>query len=77
MILGNCVYSTNEACENNGVGRYSAADGDVNACISHQRDNGRSFAVIWQGLCYGTSTCNSPYTLSGTVNYNVQLCTGT
>ena len=77
MILGNCVYSSDEACENNGVGRYSAADGDVDACIRHQRANDRLFAVIWQGKCYGSSTCNSPYSLSGTVNYKVQFCTGT
>ena len=77
MILGNCIYSNNEACENNEVGWYRAADGDVNACIRHQIDNGRSFAVYWRGKCYGSSTCNSPYHLSGAVNYEVKFCIGT
>ena len=77
MILGNCIYSNNEACERNGYGRYPAADGNINACIRYQRDNGRSFAVYWQEKCYGSSTCKSPYSLGGTVNYEVQYCTGT
>ena len=80
MILGNCVHSIDETCEFefDGVGRYSAADGDVNACINHQRDIGLSFAIIWQGYCYGSSTCNSTTDdLTGVVNFEVQFCTGT
>jgi len=74
---GNCIYSTNEACEGNAVGRYPAADGDLDACIRYQQDNGRSFAVYWANKCYGSRTCNNPYSLSGTVNYEVQYCTET
>ena len=64
------------ACENNKAGRYQDADGDVNACITHQKENGRSFATYWKGECYGSTTCIKPYPLSGAVNYEVKHCSG-
>ena len=41
-----CIYSAHEACEGNGVGRNSQADGDVDACINYQKDKNISFAVV-------------------------------
>ena len=64
------------ACENNGEGRYPDADGDINACIRYQKENGRSFATYFQHSCYGSTTCIDPYHLSGSVNYEVKHCSG-
>ena len=64
------------ACENNKAGRYQDADGDVDACIRYQKENGRSFATYWKDECYGSATCSKPYCLSGAVNYEVKHCSG-
>ena len=59
-------------CENFHKGRYSAADGDINACIKHQKENFRPFAVILDGECHGSNTCDNPSTRNKAAIYDIR-----
>ena len=89
-MLGNyCEYLRNYGCEDDGYGRYPAADGDVDACIRYQEENGWPFPVIINGSnvkgsffgieeCWGSPTCDSPFSIDDaeSVVYKLQDCRG-
>ena len=62
------------ACDIIAEGRYAAADGDLDACIRYQKENGRAFATLLNNQCYGSSTCDNVYGLIGAVNYEIKYC---
>ena len=76
LFSGSCIYSNNVACESYANGRCYTGDGNVDTCIQCQKTNNRAFAVFYNGRCYGSSTCSSPSSLSGAVNYQVEHCSG-
>ena len=80
-LLGNYCEVTNlrnHGCEDDGVGRYQAADGDVEKCIRYQEEKGLPFPVIVDGECYGSPTCDDPFEHDGveSVVYKLQECKG-
>ena len=72
LLLGHYVSSDGMVCENFHEGRFSAADRDIDACIKHQKENFRPFAVILEGECHGSNTCNNPSTRSKAAIYEIK-----
>lgn len=68
------VFSQDEACENNGRGRATECDvangGGIECCKEKALENGFTYVVWWENMCYATDTCASPYQLVDTVNYH-------
>ena len=79
-LLGNyCEHLRNHGCEDDGYGRYRAADGDVDACIRYQEEKGLPFPVIVDGECWGSPTCHSPFPHDDDIEsvvYKLQDCRG-
>jgi hypothetical protein len=64
-------------CNNNGVGRDVASDGDMASCAAFQLAQGNRYMVWYDDECYGSVSCESMTALPGATSYDLHEDTRT